>query len=143
MTRQEVFKILNAVNNLDADLQIVRIQIERMESTLQGHAIRYDIDKVQTSPSDKVADVIADMEKLLDKRDRLQHEIIAAMDESAALIARLTDNKHRLVLHYRYTAGLPWAQVAAHVGYDERHTRRLRDEAVDILVKSKDVRKCP
>lgn len=138
MTRQEVFKILNAVSNLDADLQIVRIQIKRMESTLQGHAIRYDIDKVQTSPSDKVADVIADMEKLLDKRDRLQHEIIAAMDESAALIAKLTDNKHRLVLHYRYTAGLPWAQVAVRVGYDERHTRRLRDEAIALLCK-----RCP
>ena len=138
MTRNEVFKILNAVNNLDADLQIVRIQIERMESTLQGHAIRYDVDKVQTSPTDKVAEVVADMEKLLIKRDRLQTEIIAAMQQSADLIAKLTDNKHRLVLHYRYTAGLPWAQVAVRVGYDERHTRRLRDEAVALLCK-----RCP
>lgn len=135
MTRNEVFRILNAVNNLDADLQIVRIQIERMESTLQGHAIRYDVDKVQTSPSDKVAEVVADMEKLLIKRDRLQTEIIAAMQQSADLIAKLTDNKHRLVLHYRYTAGLPWAQVAVRVGYDERHARRLRDEAINILCK--------
>ena len=62
MNRSEIYAILNRVSDLDAELQIVNIRIERMESTLQGHAIRYDQDKVQVSPSDRVADVMADME---------------------------------------------------------------------------------
>ena len=143
MTRSEVYAILNRVPDLDADLQIVNIRIERMEATLQGHAIRYDTDKVQVSPSDKVAEVMADMEDLLKKQKRLQRDLLKAEQDTADLIGRLKDGKHRLVLTYRYTAGLSWENIGKRIGYDERHARRLRDEAVGLLCKSKDVRKCP
>lgn len=143
MTRNEIYTILNRVSDLDAELQIVNIRIERMESTLQGHAIRYDQDKVQVSPSDRVADVMADMEELLKKQKRLQRDLLSAEQETADLIGRLKDGKHRLVLTYRYTAGLSWEKIGKRIGYDERHARRLRDEAVNLLCKSKDVRKCP
>lgn len=143
MTRNEIYTILNRVSDLDAELQIVNIRIERMESTLQGHAIRYDQDKVQVSPSDRVADVMADMEELLLKQKRLQRDLLKAEQETADLIGRLKDGKHRLVLTYRYTASLPWASIAKRMGYDERHVKRLRDDAVDILCKPvKNVTKC-
>lgn len=143
MTRNEVYAILNRVSDLDAELQIVNVRIERMESTLQGHAIRYDIDKVQLSPSDKVANVIVDMEFLLKRQAYLRRELLKAEQETADLIGRLTDRKHRLVLTYRYTADLPWAAIAVRMSYDERHVKRLRDEAVSYLCKNvKDVTKC-
>lgn len=141
MTRNEIYTILNRVSDLDAELQIVNIRIERMESTLQGHAIRYDQDKVQVSPSDRVADVMADMEELLLKQKRLQRDLLKAEQETADLIGRLKDGKHQLVLTYRYTAGLSWEKIGKRIGYDERHARRLRDEAINILCK--DVLKCP
>lgn len=144
MTRSEIYSVLNRVSNLDAELQIVNVRIQRMESTLQGHAIRYDVDKVQVSPSDRVADVMADMEKLLKRQAYLQRELLKSEQETADLIACLTDSKHRLVLTYRYIADLPWAAIATRMSYDERHVRRLRDEAVGYLSKNvQHVRKCP
>lgn len=143
MTRSEVYAILNRVPDIDMELEIVNIRIEKMETTLKGHAIRTDVDKVQVSPSDKMADVMADMEPLLLKQKKLQRALLAAEQETADLIGRLKDGKHRLVLTYRYTAGLSWENIGKRIGYDERHARRLRDEAVNLLCKSKDVRKCP
>lgn len=143
MTRSEVYAILNRVPDIDMELEIVNIRIEKMETTLKGHAIRTDVDKVQVSPSDKMAEVMADMEPLLLKQKKLQRALLAAEQETADLIGRLKDGKHRLVLTYRYTAGLSWENIGKRIGYDERHARRLRDEAVNLLCKSKDVRKCP
>lgn len=143
MTRTEIYSILNRVSNLDAELQIINMRIERMESTLQGHAIRYDSDRVQTSPADKMADVLSDVEPLLTKQKYLQRELLKAEQETADLIGCLTDSKYRLVLTYRYTASLPWSAIAARMSYDERHVMRLRDEAVGFLCKNvKNVTKC-
>lgn len=136
MTRNEVYAILNRVSTLDAELQIVNVRIERMESTLQGHAIRYDSDRVQTSPTDRVADVMADMDALLKRQKYLQRELLKAEQRVADLIGYLTDSKHRLVLTYRYIADLPWAAIAARMSYNERHVKRLRDEAVGYLCKN-------
>ena len=136
MTKGELYKRLNQVRDLDASLRIVGMKIERLEGCLQGHAIRYDRDKVQTSPSDPVAEVMGDLEILLKQQDRLRVAMTRAVADVAGLIGQLKDNKQMLVMHYRYVAGLTWPVIAARMQFSERHTFRLHDEAVDYLCKN-------
>lgn len=136
MTRGELYKRLNKVRDLDVDLRIVGMKIERLEGCLQGHAIRYDSDKVQTSPADPVAEVMGDLEILLKQQDRLRVAMTRAVADVADLIGHLSDNRQTLILHYRYTAGLPWPIVADRVHLSERHVYRLHDAAIDWLCKN-------
>lgn len=136
MTKSELFYRLHRVDDLDVKLRVVNTKIERLESCLQGHAIRYDVDKVQTSPHDPVAEVMASLDKLLDARKRLQLEMDAAVSDVDEIIAGLSDNKQTLILHYRYIGCLPWQVIAQRMHFSKRHVFRLHDEAIDLLCKN-------
>ena len=136
MTKRELFDRLHKVDDINTALLCVQMQIDRLEGCLQGHAIRYDQDKVQTSPKDAVAEVMCDLEGLLKKQTKLRIAMTRAVADVAELIDKLTDKKQALVLHYRYTACLPWSQIADKMGYAERHVFRIHDEAIDWICKN-------
>ena len=131
MKKSELFERLHRVGDLDVALRCNRMRIERLESCLQGHAIRYDVDKVQTSPSDPVAEVMGDLEELLKEQSRLQVAMVRAVSDLADLVGALKDNKQRLVMHYRYISCLSWSMVAERMQLSDRHVFRLHDCAVD------------
>ena len=136
MTKGELFKRLHKVDDINTALLCVQMQIDRLEGCLQGHAIRYDTDKVQTSPKDAVAEVMCDLEGLLKKRTRLQIELTAAVADVANLIGQLKNNRQALVMHCRYTSGMSWPKIADRVQCSERHVFRIHDDAVKWLCKN-------
>ena len=136
MTRSKLFRILHRVDDISTALSCVQMRIEKLEGCLQGRAIRYDVDKVQTSPKDPVAEVMGDLEGLLKKQTKLQIALTRAVGDTAALLDKLTDNKQLLIMHYRYVSGVSWSVIADRVGVSERHVYRLHDKAVDYLCKN-------
>ena len=140
MTKSELFERLHRVEDIDAALRCNQMRIEKLESCLQGHAIRYDVDKVQTSPKDAVAEVMCDLEALLKKQTKLQIAMTRALADVADLIDNVEDKKQALVMHYRYTACLQWRAIANKTGYSERHVYRMHDMAIDEIYKK--VSKC-
>lgn len=134
MTRGELFKRLNKVDDINAALLCVQMQIDRLEGCLQGHAIRYDQDKVQTSPKDAVAEVMCDLEGLLKKQARLRIAMTRAVADVAGLIDRVDDKNLSLVMHYRYMACLSWREVADKMGYAESHLFKLHDAAIKKIL---------
>lgn len=140
MTKAEVKRRLNAISWLDDELKILDAKIERYEVMTQGHAIRYDVDKVQTSPSDPVSAAMEKLYELMGKRKKVQTKMIKAVAEAADLIDLATDTKGRLALHYRYIDCMSWRATAERMGYAERHVYRLHDDAIDEIFKK--VSKC-
>lgn len=136
MTKGELFKRLHQVDDINTALLCVQMQIDRLEGCLQGHAIRYDQDKVQTSPKDAVAEVMCELEGLLKKQTKLQIELTAAVADVAGLIGQLKNNRQALVMHCRYTSGMSWAKIADRVQCSERHVFRIHDDAVRLLCKN-------
>lgn len=136
MTKRELFDRLHRVEDINTALLCVQMQIEKLESCLQGHAIRYDKDRVQTSPKDAVAEVMCNLEALLKKQTKLQIELTAAVADVANLIGQLKNNKQALVMHCRYTSGMSWPKIAARVQCSERHVFRIHDDAVKWLCKN-------
>ena len=136
MTKSELYNKLNRIADLDDALRIIAIKIERLETCAQGHAIRYDQDKVQTSPSDPVSRIMDDLYKLLDRQKELQIQMAEAVEETSALIDLAPNKKQRLVLYYHYVQGLRWAKIAEKLHVYERHVYRLRDEGIDAIMRS-------
>jgi DNA-directed RNA polymerase specialized sigma subunit len=134
MTKGELFKRLHKVDDINTALLCVQMQIDRLEGCLQGHAIRYDQDKVQTSPKDAVAEVMCDLEGLLKKQTKLRIAMTRAVADVADLIDRVDDRKQSLVLHYRYVACLPWRTIADKMGYAESHLFKIHDAAIKKIL---------
>ena len=136
MTKGELFDRLHRVEDLDIAIRCNQMAIEKLESSLQGHAIRYDQEKVQTSSTDRVADVMGDLEKLLKKQDRLRKQLADALNDVTGMIGLLTDRKQQLVLSYKYLACLPWVKIAEKMPCGERQVYRIHDNAIKILHKT-------
>lgn len=133
MTKNDLKQKLVLVYKLDTELKIINIKIERWEAVSQVKAIRYDLDKVQSSPSDPMDITLAGLYKLLDKRKKIQVALARAVEDSNQIIDAVPNERNRLILHYRYTACLPWEEISHRMGYTERHVRRFRDEAFDWI----------
>lgn len=140
MTKSEIYEALGAVSDLEAELKIIDIRIERLEATAQGHAIRYDAVNVQTSPGDPVGQIAGDLSDLLDRQRKARDRMAQAVADASALIDLVPDKTQKLVLYYHYVALLPWADVAARVRFTERHVFRLRDDAIGQIYKK--ISKC-
>lgn len=134
MTKRDLFNRLHKVDDINTALICLQMQIDKLESCLQGHAIRYDQDKVQTSPKDAVAEVMGDLVGLLKKQDKLRIAMTRAVADVAGLIDRVDDKNLSLVMHYRYVACLSWRGVADKMGYSESHLFKLHDAAIKKIL---------
>lgn len=96
-------------------------------------AIRYDVDKVQTSPDgDRMADIISG---IIGSEEKLYNKIKYLMkkeEEARTYLVQLREEHERvLVLHY--FDGLKWEDVAEKVGYDDKYIYDLKNKALDEL----------
>lgn len=96
-------------------------------------AIRYDVDKVQTSPDgDRMADIVSG---IIGSEEKLYNKIKYLMkkeEEARTYLVQLREEHERvLVLHY--FDGLKWEDVAEKVGYDDKYIYDLKNKALDEL----------
>lgn len=137
MTKLEVFETMDRIRVIDEQLQVIAIKIERLESCAQGHAIRYDQIKVQSSVVDPVERIIEDLSKLIDRQKVLRGQMVKAIDDASELIELVDDRRQKLVLYYRYVGLLAWGEVADRVHTSERHVYRLHDLGIDTIKRQK------
>lgn len=136
MTGREYMENIRRVRR---DVRLLMEQIERDSNLAQGvTAIRYDVDRVQTSPAgDRMGDIVG---RILETTNTLYDRIILLQgleEEARAMLLKL-DEEHERVLVYRYVDEMSWTSVAEKMGYSEKHVFIIRDKALaelDTLVK--------
>ena len=133
MTKNDLKMKLDLVYKLDTELKILDIKIERWEAVVQAHAIRYDLDRVQSTPEDPISIAMEPLFKLLSKRKKIQTALTRAVEDANQIIDAVPSDNGRLVLHYRYTACLSWEEIGRRMTYSERHVKRFHDEAFDWI----------
>ena len=115
-------------------IRLLEEQIERDTILAAGvGAIRYDKERVQTSPeADRMADIVA---KICETQDKLKNEIITLQlleEDTIGLLVHLKE-EHERVLTYHYLDGAEWSDVAKLMGYTEKYIYELKDKALDAL----------
>lgn len=73
---------------------------------------------------------------LVELQDILLSALVAAATtrrQIAAVFNSVTDDRLKLLLHYRYIDGLTWEQVADKLNLDYRWTLRLHQRALDAI----------
>lgn len=96
-------------------------------------AIRYDIDKIQSSPDgERMTDLIAE---IIAEEQKLHKEIAKLMvkeKEARDYLLKLKE-EHEIILTLHYLDGISWDDIAQKRNYNEKYIYDLRKKALDEL----------
>lgn len=127
--------LLFDVRNEQKEIIILRGQIEEAELALLPSAIRYDRDKVQTSPDDPMIRMMEKVEKYQELLRLHLESIYEKRQLAIRIIRRLDDTAERQILElYFLSASRPTlSQVGEVVGYSRAQTYRIYRRALDKI----------
>lgn len=127
---QATYDYLMRIRKTEYAIKRKQLRCEELRSCLLPGAIRYDLDKAQTSPRDKIPEIMA-------KVDELEHQIEVLMQEKAMLIIeigeaieQLPDDNEKTVLTEFYIGRVSMEKVAALINYSPRRAYYFRKQGV-------------
>lgn len=121
---------LMQIRRLESRIKRKELRCEELRTCLDAKAIRYDVDRVQTSPVDKVSRILSTVKDLEDEIKRLRIEKAELVIELSDTIELLDNDSEALVLMAFYVRQLPMTDVASKAGYSVQHAYRLRKQGL-------------
>lgn len=133
MELNETYDFLMQIRRKEIIIRRKEMQRDELRDCLLPGAVRYDRDKVQSSPTDKMADVMARVDELDREIEQLKLEKAQAIIEISDVIEKLDNDKEKAVLTAFYIKAASMEAVAGIVCYSVRHTYLLRKQGVEHL----------
>lgn len=133
MDLNETYDFLMQIRRKEIIIRRKEMQRDELRDCLLPGAVRYDRDKVQSSPTDKMADVMARVDELDREIEQLKLEKAQAIIEISDVIEKLDNDKEKAVLTAFYIKAASMEAVAGIVCYSVRHTYLLRKQGVEHL----------
>ena len=120
-------------------LEVVQLQetVDELIYSLLPSGIRYDTLKVQTSPDDQMARVMAEVDEYERKIREHLSKLVDRQNVAFAYVSALEKSDYRQVLTLYYLTGerLTWHQVADKMDLSEQRNYQLHNEAIEELEK--------
>lgn len=131
MTAKEfLFEIRNKKRLLEATIR----KAEELRTLAEGvGAIRYDKDRVQTSPQDHMSEAVTELVAKEDELDRLIVDYRQTILRRVRMIEGMHDPRYVQLLTLRYIDGLRFEEIAVKMMYSWKHILRLHGEALDAF----------
>lgn len=127
MNRQ-AYDFLNSARVLHWNWLRLKAKHDELESCLLPAAIRYDKDKIQTSPEDamsKIAAEVFDLEKQMAILQRRKAEQVERIDKA---LKALESDEERTALTMRYINRVPVPDIAKEMGYSIQRIYQFMDK---------------
>ena len=129
-TRHECFEYLGQVRGLNRKIERLDEKILSLRYSLLPGAIRYDKDRVTTSPKDNVTEIFSRIDELEQDKKKLiaERQIITIC--LFQIINRVPAGKERAFLLRFYIHCESMDKVADELGVTLRHCFRIRNNAI-------------
>lgn len=112
MTEEGKAAVINKLKRyqwLSREIKNLESEIEELESWLIYH--RSDSEIRSGSSGDNMADAVAKMVDLTEKRHRILLQRIAERDKITDAIEKLDEPEERVIMYQRYIAGKDWSEI--------------------------------
>lgn len=130
MTLNETYDFLMQIRRKEIIIRRKETQRDELRACLLPGAIRYDREKVQSAPTDKMADVIARVDELGREIEQLRREKASLVIVISDAIEKLEDDNEKTVLTEFYIAQAPMTQAADAINYSVRRAYDFRKRGV-------------
>lgn len=134
MNRQ-AFIFLNSVRVLHFEWLRLKAKHDELESCLLPAAIRYDKDKVQTSPQDPMSKIVSEVMELENEMKRVQYNKSRQIAKIDKAISSLESAEERTALTMRYIKRLSVSEIAKEMGYSEKRIYQFMDRGGALIAK--------
>ena len=131
----DVKVFLKGIRDKRFELQLLKEKRNEIYYSLMPSGIRYDLDKVQTSPTDRMPVAAGDLEEAQQRIDALIDSLSHDINLAMRVVNQMQESKHRQLIMLRYL-GLDrkvtsWEHVADVMGYTPEYVRgELHGEAI-------------
>ena len=128
--------LLYQVRNEQREINIIREQIAQAELAVLPSAIRYDLDRVQSTPDDPMLRMAEKLERYEGQLRKHLARITERRQKAFHMIQSLSDPTQRQVLELFFldTRRLTMEEVADEIGYSIQHTYRIYQAALRNLI---------
>lgn len=128
-----VFNLLNAPRWDHEKLKSLMAQREAVYDSVMPTAIRYDLDKVQSSPEDPMTEMMARLEDIDRKIIAARKQFIDDSDRIVEACADLPCEEERTVITMYYIGRKSMIEIADTIGYARSRTYEYRQQALKDL----------
>ena len=130
----DVLTFLKGIRKKRRELRIIQDRIGQLRMSLYPSGIRYDIDRVQTSPTDRMVEVAAQLDEIERKEREHVRQILSDNDKAETLVSLMPTSEYRQLIYLRYLASdesSSWESVANAMHYSSDHVRgRMHGAAI-------------
>lgn len=133
---KQAYEFLNSARVLHWQWLRLKAKHDELESCLLPAAIRYDKDKVQTSPEDTISKIVAEINTLENKMNALQLLKAQRIEEIDKAINSLESDEERTALTMRYINRIPVSDIAEAMGYAVPTIYKFMNQGGEYIAKS-------
>lgn len=131
---KQAYEFLNSARVLHWRWLRLKAKRDELETCLLPAAIRYDKDKVQTSPDDQMSKVVAEINALETEMAEVQLLKTQQIEKIELAVNSLESDEERTALTMRYINRRPIAEIADDMGYSEPTIYRfMRQGGTNLL----------
>lgn len=124
---RDVLKFLKSIRSKREEVYTLKQARDELYWSLMPSGIRYDLDKVQTSPVDRLSETAGDLYEIQGKLDAMIAALNKDINLAVDLVSRMPTPELRQLLMLRYLSGdrrlYTWEQVASSMGYSIDHVK--------------------
>ena len=124
---------LKKIRDVEKVLKNKRDELEALRYKASGAgAIRYDKDRVQSSPKDYMTMAIAD---ILEIEKQIQEDEASIEDikgQAYAVVRQMKQPEHRVLIEWFYLNGISMNETAIRMNMSERSAYYLREAALEV-----------
>ena len=124
---RQVYEYLNSIRVLHWRWLRLKAKHDELESCLLPGAIRYDKDKVQTSPDDPMSKIMAEIDDLEKEMRQVQIAKSKRIDEIYSDIRSVAHEEERTALTMRFINRISVSEIADKMGYSEKRIYQFMD----------------
>lgn len=133
---KQAYDFLNSARVLHLHWLRLKAKHDELEYCLMPKAIRYDKDKVQSSPEDAMSKIIAEINALEVKMAAVQRAKAKRIDEIYKAIEDLESDEESTALAMRYINRVPVSDIADAMGYAEPTIYKFLNQGGEHILKS-------
>ena len=130
--QQKASSYLMSIRDIEKKLHNKRLELEALRYKASGAgAIRYDKDRVQTSPDDYLAKAMVDIIEIEKQIEKDEASIEKKKGKAYGMVRLMAVSEQRILIEWYYLNGLSMQETALKMSIAERTTYYLRDDALE------------
>lgn len=127
---------LMSIRNVEKKIYSKKLELEALQYKASGAgAIRYDKDRVQTSPDDYLAKAMIDIIELEKQIEQEEAEIEKKKGKAYSIVRQIEQAEQRVLIEWYYLNGLSMNETAVKMNIAERTAYYLRDDSLESFGK--------